>query len=374
MTRMSRASIDNLIRPRASETPARITRSRSTVRRKPAPEVKQEEIDSSSSTPVYGKVYCTLDVDLLSGSPRGGSPASSYRALAATQSGSDVEPETDQEILADAGSAAPPQKTQIVRTQSDPGHIVGLGLLGAPIAALGREIATMPGIDVHASTPPQSASPKAVTNEMQSAEQKLATASSPPVGVVRLSPSMHSMAASSERPWSLISASETDTPVLKLRKLVVNTHASDNGREKDRSEDGLFFRPIAGSTNVDASEKTEVMSEAGSEQLESSSQTTTQSDTKHEMASIHSSGSSTVRAVRTLTAQPTRLACLLLRALFRMPPKQARFACAKCLQVSARSSNSPVHPVTAMPIRSDRFPRAVSSIVSKDRPGPPSAR
>lgn len=121
-----------------------------------------------------------------------------------------------------------------------------------------------------------------------------------------------------DRPWSLISASEADTPLLKLRKLVVDTEASDESRDGHHGSDGLFFRPLAGATRyvdaagkagvhetvADDAGKTHAATQDDADQLRSSSQTTMRSDTKHEAASIPSSNASTVRAARDVAAQP----------------------------------------------------------------------
>uniref|UniRef100_V5EQS6 Uncharacterized protein n=2 Tax=Kalmanozyma brasiliensis (strain GHG001) TaxID=1365824 RepID=V5EQS6_KALBG len=300
VSHISRASADNLVRRRNSESPVKTSRSASAVRRKPAPEVKQDEIDSSSSTPVYGKTYCTLEVD---DSPRGGSPASSYRARNASQTGSDSEPDMVKEILADSQSSTSPD-APTGRRQSDPGQIVGLGLVGARTGSID---ASIPSNHARrgAGTQPRAAPSKSVT-----AKQKLASTSSPLIGGARRSPGTHSIADIADRPWSLISAGEADTPILKLRELFVNTNASEKGSDEDHNHHGLFFRPLTGAdkqANVDteaiAADKLEATSEAGSEHLESSSQTTTHSDTKHEMTSSRSSRSSATHAARALAAQ-----------------------------------------------------------------------
>ncbi|KAN0063343.1 hypothetical protein ACQY0O_004509 [Thecaphora frezii] len=162
----------------------------------------------------------------------------------------------------------------------------------------------------------------------------------------------------SERPWSLISAGETDTPLLRLRKLVVDTNSPS-----DRStDDELFFRPLPKFDNLSTADgsgpvgtiATPPMVQCADErnvdsigplgdQLESlslrsvatseddgthggriSSPSTARSDLKHEVSSIHSSvhssGSSTLKAghffapsVRTTVAAAPAVASSQLR-------------------------------------------------------------
>ncbi|SPO24702.1 uncharacterized protein UTRI_01670_B [Ustilago trichophora] len=311
-TRRSRASIDSPFRPKPAEVPVKITRSKSMIRRKPPPEIKQDEIDSSSSTPVYSRTFRTLEVDQHTGSPLGGSPASSPEAQFATLAGSSPK----------LGSALTvSHDSQYKQSRSQAGDVNGLGLIGASEE---NANASVPSIDIRPSTPSRDTSPIVATEVAGSqVQQKLAPNASPSLGGKRLSSGMHSVADTSlsvDRPWSLISAGDADTPLLKLRKLVVNTNASDDSRDDDDASDGLFFRPLTGASRnsdeadkaqpdaekmMDAIENAEVLSEGDAEQLRSSSQTTTRSDTKHEIASIHSSGSSTLRPTRSVAAQPS---------------------------------------------------------------------
>ena len=311
----TRASIDGPSRPKPAESPVKITRSKSMIRRKPPPEIKQEEIDSSSSTPVYSRTFRTLEVDHYTGSPLGGSPASSPEAQFSALAG--TSPKSATHVPVSASHDVPYKPS---RSQSS--QIEGLGLIGASSASTDMADASVPSIDVRLSTPPRDQSPvvAAAMSSNDGAKQKLAPNASPSVGGRRLSSGMQSVADTSlsvDRPWSLISAGEADTPLLKLRKLVVDTNASDDSRDDDDASDRLFFRPLHGASQqreeatpstdkmMEAIEKAEVISEGEAEQLRSSSQTTTRSDTKHEIASVHSSGSSTLRAARSVAAQPS---------------------------------------------------------------------
>ncbi len=287
--------MDAPLRPTPAEMPVKITRSKSVIRRKPAPEVRQEEIDSSSSTPVYGRTFRALEVDPTAPSPLGGSlassPAQEHAELAHTS--------TDSKLSTSFGSAA--QKAASKQADANSNH--GLGLFVDPFAST-RKDASLPSIDVRPSTPKQADAHKP---GQEKGELKLGATTSPSNGDKRLSSSAHSVTDTSlsvERPWSLISAGDADTPLLKLRKLVVNTESSDESRELDDGHDGLFFRPPRSSARTaeltDKAEQEVVKSEVEVEQPRSSSQTTTRSDTKHEIASIHSSGSSTLRPVRDL--------------------------------------------------------------------------
>ncbi|SNX83380.1 uncharacterized protein MEPE_02087 [Melanopsichium pennsylvanicum] len=318
--RRSRASIDSPFRPRPAESPVKITRSKSMNRRKPPPEFKQEEIDSSSTTPVYSKTFGTLDGEHHTGLPLGGSPASlsepQFFALSGTS------PKLASQLLASTKSS--PHVSQDAQFKYDDAH--GLGLVCASSTSAECEDASIPSIDIRPSTPSLDASPIAANEPNNNNPQpKLAPTASPAVNGKRLSLGMHSVADTSlsvDRPWSLISAGEADTPLLKLRKLVVNTNGSEGSRDESDADEGLFFRPLNSSTRnaaesnkdrsaaeattqdmVNAIDTVEMMSEGGSEQLRSSSQTTTRSDTKHEITSNHSSGSSTLRATRSVAGQ-----------------------------------------------------------------------
>ncbi|SPO22992.1 uncharacterized protein UTRI_01670 [Ustilago trichophora] len=311
-TRRSRASIDSPFRPKPAEIPVKITRSKSMIRRKPPPEIKQEEIDSSSSTPVYSRTFRTLEVDQHTGSPLGGSPASSPEAQFATLA------ESSPKLVP---APALSHNSQCKQSTSQEVDVDGLGLIGASEE---NANASVPSIDIRPSTPSRDASPIVATEVAGSeVQQKLTPNASPSLAGKRLSSGMHSVADTSlsvDRPWSLISAGDADTPLLKLRKLVVNTNASDDSRDEDDASDSLFFRPLTGATRnsdevdkaqpkvekmMDAIENAEVLSEGNPEQLRSSSQATTRSDTKHEIASIHSSGSSTLRPTRSVATQPS---------------------------------------------------------------------
>ncbi|TKY86676.1 hypothetical protein EX895_004316 [Sporisorium graminicola] len=307
----SRASIDSPFRPKPAESPVKIVRSKSMVRRKPPPEIKQDEIDSSSSTPVYGRTFRALDVDRHTGSPLGGSPASSPEALFDTLTGAGARRGSSSSASRDAG---------MQRDHSGSSQLNSLGLTGASNANAQGADTSIPSIDIRPSTPSREASPQVAT------EQPVSTPSHPPQqqhksthAAKRLSSGMHSVTDTSmslDRPWSLISASEADTPLLKLRKLVVDTEASDESRDGHNGND-LFFRPLAGATKdanvvddkadvaetmADHAEKADATSQGDAER--SSSQSTTRSDTKHEIASIPSSNASTVRAVRNVAAPP----------------------------------------------------------------------
>lgn len=314
--RKARGSIDSPFRPKPAEMPVKITRSKSMIRRKPPPEIKQEEIDSSSSTPVYSRTFRALEVDQHSSSPLGGSPVSSPEAEFSTLPG--VDSRFISQVAAPAATSSPPASSKAN----------GLGLIGASLSSAEALNNSVPSIDIRPSTPSRDASPVVATNGSESANEKLAPSASPALGGKRLSSGTYSVADTSmsvDRPWSLISAGEADTPLLKLRKLVVNTNGSDDSRDEEDADDGLFFRPLNGTSQskevstapqpeeilpstekmMDAIKKAEIMSEDESEQLRSSSQTTTRSDTKHEVASVHSSGSSTLRITRNLAAQPS---------------------------------------------------------------------
>lgn len=291
--RRGRASMDAPLRPTPAEVPVKITRSKSVIRRKPAPEVRQEEIDSSSSTPVHGRTFRALEVDPTAASPLGGSlassPAQQHADLANTSADSKLS----------ASFALATQKVASKQVEANSNR--GLGLFVDPFAST-RKDASLPSIDVRPSTPKQT---DAQTGQHQN-QHKLGATTSPSNADKRLSSSAHSVTDTSlsvERPWSLISAGDADTPLLKLRKLVVNTESSDESRELD-DVDGLFFRPPRSSARAadqpDKAEQEFVKSEIEVDQPRSSSQTTTRSDTKHEIASIHSSGSSTLRPVRDL--------------------------------------------------------------------------
>ncbi|KAJ1028751.1 hypothetical protein NDA16_001916 [Ustilago loliicola] len=325
----SRASIDSPFRPKPPELPVKIVRSKSQIRRKPAPEVKQDEIDSNSSTPVYGRTFRALEVDHDGGSPLGGSLASSPATQPAVLAGSISDAETSPELLArrpvPASSNGAGQQAK-AQQQDEAKAVQGLGLIGAsPTPADGADT-SVPSIDIRPSTPVTAADKSGPTAEQ--AQQKLTPGASPSLGGKRLSSGVHSIADNSlsvDRPWSLISAGDADTPLLKLRKLVVNTNASDDdSRDGDDAKDRLFFRPLNGANRtvdesnsvemkdlsqtenlIDTTDQAEHAAESDSEQLRSSSQATTRSDTKHEIASVHSSGSSTIRAARGIAAQPS---------------------------------------------------------------------
>lgn len=311
--RMLRANSDDAFRSKHSGSPVKIVRSKSLIRRKPPPEIKQEEIDISSSTPVYGKAFRTLKVDQHASSPFGGSPTSSPELVITTLP--DPEPRADFE----------------------PTAARGLGLIDASAAASKGANSSVPSIDIRPGTPSREAWPDVASSPTNSASQlsrqRLAPGSPPHVPQRRRSSGMHSIADTSmsvDRPWSLISASEADTPLLKLRSLVVNTNVSEDSREENRSSDDLFFRrPTAEKIDVshrppvsDTEEEedddnnnnnnnniiikeTEVLSEGGSQQLRSCSQATMLSDAKHDILSVLSSqsGSSTIRAAGDVQAQ-----------------------------------------------------------------------
>lgn len=325
--RKSRASMQIPSRPKPAEVPVKIVRSKSQIRRKPAPEVKQEEIDSSSSTPVYSRTFRALEVDHDAGSPLGGSLASSPVTQPAVLVGSISDAETSPKLLARRpvpASVNDADQQFKVQQQDEAKAVQGLGLIGAsPTPADGADT-SVPSIDIHPSTPVTAADSAGATAEQP--QQKLTPGASPSMSGKRLSSGMHSIADTSlsvDRPWSLISAGDADTPLLKLRKLVVNTNASDDdSRDGDDANDRLFFRPLNGANRtgdelnsvdvkdlsltenlIDTTDKAEQAAESDSEQLRSSSQATTRSDTKHEIASIHSSGSSTIRAARGVAAQ-----------------------------------------------------------------------
>ncbi|KAJ1027555.1 hypothetical protein NDA18_003557 [Ustilago nuda] len=320
----SRASMDGSSRPKPAEMPVKIVRSKSQIRRKPAPEVKQEEIDSSSSTPVYGRTFRALEVDHDAGSPLGArlasSPATQPAVLADSISDVETSPNLVARRIVPALSNVAHQQTK--REQREERAEQGLGLLGASTAPADAADTLVPSINIRPSTPTTAADKP--NSSINSAHQNLAPSASPSLKGKRLSSGVHSIADTSlsvERPWSLISAAEADTPLLKLRKLVVNTDASDDdSRDGDDATERLFFRllnsagrplededcaPIERMTN--SSDKREAEAKSDSEQLRSTSQATTRSDTKHEFASIHSSGSSTIRAARGVAAQTTWL-------------------------------------------------------------------
>ncbi|SJX61602.1 uncharacterized protein SRS1_12587 [Sporisorium reilianum f. sp. reilianum] len=287
----SRASIDSPFRPKPAESPVKIVRSKSMIRRKPPPEIKQEEIDSSSSTPVYSRTFHTLDVDRHTGSPLGGSPASSPEAVFVALPGTHSKRGSDASTSNDAGPQCRPNESS---------QLNSLGLIGASTVAAQGGDASIPSIDIRASTPSREISPQVAQQQQHK----------PTLAEKRLSSGMHSLADTSmslDRPWSLISASEADTPLLKLRKLVVDTQASDGSRDGHHASDDLFFRPpnadVVGKMDVsetmaDDAEKVHAMSEGDDEPLRSSSQSTMRSDTKHEIASVPSSNASTVRAAQ----------------------------------------------------------------------------
>lgn len=218
------------------------------IRRKPAPEVKQEEIDSSSSTPVYGRTFRALEVD-HAGSPLGGSPASSPETQPAMVfSGS----------VSDLESSPKLKAKSLSRPQEASTALHGLGLSGA-------DTSVVPSIDVRSSTP---------VHDAPAADILVKTA---PMSS-RLSSGVHSAAdlsLSVDRPWSLISAGEADTPLLKLRKLEINTAASDVSHGEDGNADtGLFFRPLP---HTGESKKG---SPVETEEPRSNSEDTARSDTK----------------------------------------------------------------------------------------------
>ncbi|GAC96457.1 hypothetical protein PHSY_004037 [Pseudozyma hubeiensis SY62] len=310
--RKSPASIQDVSQPKSADSPVKIVRSRSAIRRKPPPEIKQEDIDSSSSTPVYSKAFRTLDVDHRDASPLGGSPASSPELAFSSMTSPHRR------------KSSPQSSSRDVSVRRDEAAANVLGLIGAPSEASKLLDTHGPSIDVQPSTPSRKASPKAVIDQSSpmsvSTQQNLAPASSSSLLQRRrtsAAPSVADTSASLDRPWSLISSSEADTPLLKLRKLVVNTDtdASDDNREDDHVSNGLFFRPVVGPSNnaVGSDEQmTRDLTPIGStqegelEQLRSASQTTVLSDTKHEVRSVPSSAASTIR-VRAAGKAPTQL-------------------------------------------------------------------
>ncbi|SPC66751.1 uncharacterized protein UHOD_02250 [Ustilago sp. UG-2017b] len=320
--RRSRASMDGSSRPKPAEMPVKIVRSKSQIRRKPAPEVKQEEIDSSSSTPVYGRTFRALEVDHDAGSPLGGRLASSPATQPAVLADSISDVETSPNLVA---RRTVPALSNVAHQQTKPEQreeraVQGLGLLGASTAPADAADTSVPSINILPSTPTTAADKP--NSSINAAHHNLAPSASPSLKGKRLSSGVHSIADTSlsvERPWSLISAGEADTPLLKLRKLVVNTDASDDdSRDGDDATERLFFRPINSAGRplddedgapiermTDSSDKSEAAAKSDSEQLRSTSQATTRSDTKHEFASIYSSGLSTIRAARGVAAQPS---------------------------------------------------------------------
>ncbi len=319
--RRSRASIDGASRPKPADSPVKITRSRSTVRRKPAPEVKQEEIDSSSSTPVYTRTMQTLDVDPNAHSPLGGSLASSPATQPAALAGSISDIETSPRLSA----RIPSPSANETALKQETAQMHGLGLIGASVApAYGAGI-SVPSIDVRPSTPSREASPVVANGEAQ--QKPTPTASSPLADDRRRSSGVQSVADTSlsvDRPWSLISASEADTPLLKLRKLVVDTKTPDDSRDGDDANNGLFFRPMTGTTGSKQDElaalnvtQKEIEPESDV-QMRSISQATTRSDTKHEVSSMHSSDPSLLGPAPSLAAQSTASQASTIR--MRQPP------------------------------------------------------
>ena len=328
--RRSRASVDIPSRLKLAEAPVKITRSKSMVRRKPPPEVRQEEIDSSSSTPVYGKTFRALEVDRDAGSPLAGSLASSPATQPTVLAGAISDAENGSKLAThspapETSSGAPATRSiQVEPTQIESSQLNVLGLIGASAAPSEGADVSVPSIDIRPSTPSREISPVIAADGAAPIQQKSGLPSSPSMGGKRLSSGMHSVADTSlsvDRPWSLISTSEADTPLLKLRKLVVNT-TGDESREEHGANDSLFFRPVARASEIldvaaedepaivapteHAVETRKEAKEAmgsDAEQLRSSSQMTTRSDTKHEIGSVHSSGSSTLRAARSVAAQ-----------------------------------------------------------------------
>ena len=443
-----RSSLDALTHLNVGQQAVEISRSRGSIRRKPPPDVKQEEIESSPSTPLFEQTFKAIYVDppqglgiqvpasippdilaqVKSDSPRS-RPASmqaspvaadtppskrsslSFRKqpdipsrslsrshdpqprrkstngdwslptsvdIASTQSALGLYAPNEADTVKEHDSSPTKAETPTsegqgkatvdsqpapsvhssrtsmegVKTTSVPAHL-GAKRPSPPSSrqpvpsVLATEVATDAGRTPDASATPKTQAANLNTTPSNGKTPQQALLSVPSLrrvgsrdGKDSSSPghSHGDISSDSDRPWSLISSCEADTPLLRLRKLVVDTNSPTQERE------GFFFKPInreAGGTPEESvsqglsrksSHETIVRESASTEdrsvsshaqerqaspdnleslslqsvtdsaadldEVRTSSSLTNRSDTKHEISSIHSSGSSTLKTGR----------------------------------------------------------------------------
>ncbi|EPQ26582.1 uncharacterized protein PFL1_05903 [Pseudozyma flocculosa PF-1] len=257
-----RASVDAATQLRQEAPPVKITRSRSMVRRKPPPEFNLQELTSSSPLRTSSERPCILSQKAHPAAESKNSAEPDDAALvpsAPTTSSlpaSGPPPTAVDETRALDASSAPLDGT--VKPSPDPAPSLQEATASAASAASERTGAPSPPMPQAKSAATHEAPATGVTRPVleatppTTASTGLLSVSEPGKARVASSasslkpPSLADVSAESERPWSLISAGEADTPLLRLRKLIVDTNSSG---ECDDEEDGLFFRPLPRSTD-----------------------------------------------------------------------------------------------------------------------------